>query len=86
LLTEDKLDARGAIDQLLAFTGGHPQRTLLLAHHVYNLLDASDPADDLATAAIDLGLAETRDAHQAVWDSLGRVGRIVLLAGWLRRR
>jgi hypothetical protein len=33
-----------------------------------------------ATAAIDLALAETRDAHQAVWDGLGRVERIVLLA------
>lgn len=80
LLTADKLDADGAIDELLAFTGGHPQRTLLLAHHVYNLLDASEPVEDLAMAAIDLGLAETRDAHQAVWDGLRRVERIVLLA------
>ena len=29
---------------------------------------------------MDLALAETRDSHQAVWDSLGRAERIVLLA------
>jgi hypothetical protein len=39
-----------------------------------------DPADDAALAAIDLALAETRDAHQAVWDGIGRVERVVLLA------
>jgi uncharacterized protein len=80
LLRADGLDDGGAVDELLAFTGGHPQRSVLLAHHLYNLLDRPDPGDDLAAAAIDLGLAETRDAHQAVWDGLGRVERIVLLA------
>jgi hypothetical protein len=80
LLRADGLDAGGAIDELLAFTGGHPQRTVLLAHHLYNLLDQRDQPEDLASAAIDLALAETRDAHQAVWDGLGRVERIVLLA------
>jgi uncharacterized protein len=80
LLQADGLNAGGAVDELLAFTGGHPQRTVLLAHHLYNLVDGSSHADDLAVAAIDLGLAETRDSHQAVWDGLGRVERIVLLA------
>jgi hypothetical protein len=68
------------VDELLAFTGGHPQRTVLLAHHLYNLLDQPSQPEELATAAIDLALAETRDTHQAVWDGLGRVERIVLLA------
>jgi hypothetical protein len=80
LLPAGGRDAGSAVDELLAFTGGHPQRSLLLAHHLYNLLDGADRPDDLAPTAIDLGLAETRDAHQAVWDSLGRVQRIVLLA------
>jgi hypothetical protein len=48
--------------------------------HVYNLLDQPGQPEDLATDAIDLALAETRDAHQAVWDGLGRVERTVLLA------
>jgi len=86
LLAADGLQADGAVDELLAFTGGHPQRTVLLAHHLYNVLDSparpEDPAlpEDPAFAAIDLALAETRDAHQAVWDGLGRVERIVLMA------
>ena len=39
LLTAAGLDPAGAVDKLLAFTGGHPQRTILLAHHLYNLLE-----------------------------------------------
>ena len=80
LLTAEGLQADGAVDELLAFTGGHPQRTLLLAHHLYDVLDSPGPPEDPAAAAVDLALAETRDAHQAVWDGLGRVERIVLLA------
>jgi len=80
LLPADNLNAGSAVDEVLAFSGGHPQRTVLLAHHLYDLLDRPDPPEDLAAAAIDLALAETRDAHQAVWDSLGRVERIVMLA------
>jgi uncharacterized protein len=62
------------------FTQGHPQRTLLLAHHLYNLLESPKPPADLAAAAIGLALAETRHAQQALWDGLGRVERIVLMA------
>jgi len=80
LLSADGLDAAGAVDELMLFTRGHPQRTLLLAHHLYNLLEESQPPDDLAATAIELALAETRDAQQALWDGLGRVERIVLMA------
>ncbi len=81
LLSTDGLDAGSAVDELLSFTKGHPQRTVLLAHHLYNLLETPEPPDDLAAAAaIDLALAETRDAQQALWDDLGRVERIVLMA------
>jgi uncharacterized protein len=80
LLSADGLDAATAVDELMLFTQGHPQRTLLLAHHLYNLLEDSQAPDDLAAAAIALALAETRDAQQALWDALGRVERIVLMA------
>ena len=80
LLAADGLRSVGAIDELLAFTGGHPQRTVLLAHHLYNLLDSADPPEDPVLAAVELGLAETKDSHQAVWDGIGRVERIVLIA------
>jgi hypothetical protein len=68
-----------AVDELLAFSGGHPQRTMLLAHHLYDVLDDGD-GDDPALEAIDRALTETRDAHQALWDALSRVERIVCLA------
>lgn len=80
LLSACGLDAGDAVDELLAFTEGHPQRTVLLAHHLYNLLEIPRSPDDLAAAAIDLALAETRDAQQALWDGLSRVQRIVLMA------
>ena len=80
LLITDGLSAGGTVDELLVFTGGHPQRTVLLAHHLYNVLDSPRPPDDPALAALDLALDETRDAHQAVWDSLSRAERIVLIA------
>jgi uncharacterized protein len=79
LLHKDGLDGDRAVDDLLAFTRGHPQRTVLLAHHLYNILDSDSRAEDPAATAIKLALEETSDAHQAVWDGLGRVERIVLV-------
>jgi hypothetical protein len=80
LIAADGFDAVGTVDELLAFTGGHPQRTILLAHHLYNLLEEGGRPDDLAAVAIERALAETRDAHQALWDGLDRNERLVLLA------
>jgi hypothetical protein len=80
LFTADGLQAGSAIDELLVFTGGHPQRTILLAYHLYNLLDQGEEGDDPAVASIDVALKETRDAHQALWDPLGRNERVVLMA------
>lgn len=79
LLTRDGLQADTAVDELLAFSGGHPQRTVLLAHHLYNVLDSGTSSADAPAVAVDLALEETRDAHQAVWDSLSRVERIVAM-------
>jgi DNA-binding transcriptional ArsR family regulator len=80
LLAADGFRAEGAVDELLAFTGGHPQRTVLLAHHLYDQVGRPYPPELPVRAAIESALAETYDAHQAVWDSLGRVERVVVLA------
>lgn len=83
LFSAEGLDPGDAVQRLLAFTSGHPQRTMLLAHHLFDLLDAGDAGDageDPAAAALDRALAETRDTHQAVWDGLGRAERLVVLA------
>jgi hypothetical protein len=79
LLVNDGLEPVDAVDEILAYTGGHPQRTILLAHHLYNLLEQPDHPDP-APAALELALAETRDALQALWDGLDRNERLVLLA------
>lgn len=72
--------AGDAVDELLAFTRGHPQRTMLVAHHLYAILDAEAPVEEPALQAIERALRETRDAHQALWDGLPRVERIVCVA------
>jgi len=79
ILARDGLDPGSAVDELLVFSDGHPQRTILLAHHLYELLDGETP-DDPASSAVDLALAETADALQTVWDGLDRNERVVLLA------
>src|SRR3954470_5108551 len=81
VLGEAGLDAGDAVDRILEFTGGHPQRTMLLAHHLYEVLSEDVPApDDPAAVALQRALDETRDAHEAILDGLGRPERIVLLA------
>jgi uncharacterized protein len=80
LLTAEGLEPGGAVDRLLAYTGGHPQRTILLAHHLCNVLEQGPGEEDPTALALDLALEETRDALQALWDGLGRNERLVLLA------
>jgi predicted protein tyrosine phosphatase len=80
MLRADGFEANGAVDELLAFTAGHPQRTILLAHHLYELLDRGESLDRPAAAAIDLALTETADALQALWDGFDRNERVVLMA------
>jgi hypothetical protein len=80
LLRAEGLEAADTVDRLLAFTGGHPQRTMLLAHHLFALLDSGADVDDPGAAALEHALEETRDAHQAAWDGLGRAERLVLLS------
>jgi hypothetical protein len=73
------LDA-AAVQRLVALAAGHPQRTILLAAHLFDLTEEGDDAPDLAAAALERALDETRDVHQAVWDTLRRAERAVLTA------
>ena len=80
LFIAEGLEVNGAVDELLAFTGGHPQRTILLAHHLYELLDRGEDPDHPSAAALNLALRDTADALQALWDSFDRNERVVLMA------
>lgn len=84
---EDALRAAGllerapdAVTELVGFTAGHPQRTMLLAHHLYEVLDESVDAPSPASEAIARAIDETGDGHQALWDALERNARVVCLA------
>lgn len=80
LLTAEGLDPGDGVDRLLAYTAGHPQRTILLAHHLHNVLERAEGDGEPVAIALELALEETRDAHQALWDGLGRNERLALLA------
>lgn len=69
-----------AVRRIVELAGGHPQRTMLLASHLFELTDQGHQATDLAALALERALAETRDVHQGVWDSLRRTERAVLTA------
>ena len=70
----DPDDVRRVVD----LCEGHPQRTMLVAHHLFELTSAGRDAPDLAALALELSLAETTDVHRTVWDSLSRADRAVL--------
>lgn len=71
--------ADGLVD-IVAFGDGHPQRTMLLAHHLYNVLAAERAPNRPAATALELALAETADVHQAIWEGLDRAERAVVTA------
>jgi hypothetical protein len=72
----DSDDVRRVVD----LCRGHPQRTMLVAHHLYELTAAGEDAADVAGLALERALAETADVHRTVWDSLSRADRAVLAA------
>ena len=64
-------DIGNALDPLLAFARGHPQRTMLVAHHVWELVPEGSVADEAAFLdARDAALAIAEPALRARWESL----------------
>ena len=73
------LDA-DAVRRIVDLGAGHPQRTMLLAAHLFDLSDRGDGGPDPAAIALDRAVDETRDVHQAVYDGLRRAQRAVVTA------
>ena len=70
-----------ALDPLLELTGGHPQRTMLLAHLLWERTGTGKAATEEAwVAAAERGLAEVRDELRAVWTGLSAGQRRTLTA------
>jgi hypothetical protein len=59
---------------LVQFAEGHPQRTMLLAHHLFERLDRGagwpGAGEDPAADAVDAALAELDDLFASVWTGL----------------
>jgi uncharacterized protein len=64
-------DIGNALEPLLAFTRGHPQRTMLVAHHLWELVPRGSTADEAAFVdARDAALAHAETALRARWEAL----------------
>ena len=64
-------DVGAALDPLLAFARGHPQRTMLVAHHLWELVPPGGVCDEAAfVEARAQALAHAEPALRARWESL----------------
>ena len=80
-------DVGNALDPLLAFTRGHPQRTMLVAHNLWELVPRGSTAQEEAfVAARDRALAQAETALRARWESLAVNEQRVSLALATRTR
>ncbi len=63
-------DSGSALDPLLTFTRGHPQRTMLLAHHLWRQTAEGGSADERAwESALKSALGEGQQVLRARWES-----------------
>lgn len=70
--------APGLVAALVSFTEGHPQRTMLVAHHLFEAVEAG--AVEPLASAVDGALDEVADALAATWEGFGRLEQILVAA------
>lgn len=74
-------DPGSALDPLVAFTRGHPQRSMLLAHQLWHHTARGAVADETTwLAAQEAALADAAKLMRAIWRSLPLTERRVALA------
>lgn len=67
------------LEALLDLAQGHPQRAMLLAHHVFERTAAAQVADEQVwAAASDAALTELEESFEVQWRALSRPERAVL--------
>jgi hypothetical protein len=74
-----------ALDPMLEFTRGHPQRSMMLAHYLWERTQRGSSADEEAwISALDQAVADTTQLMRAIWRGLPtnerRVARAVAAA------
>jgi hypothetical protein len=73
--------APAALGLVLDAAGGHPQRTMLLAHHVWEQTPAGATADEATFGdAVTAAMAELNDEFVVAWSALGAAERRLLVA------
>jgi uncharacterized protein len=74
-------DIGSALEPLLALAQGHPQRTMLLAHELWELAPPGEAAtEETWQAAYESAMAQARDELRAIWTALPSGQRRVLTA------
>jgi hypothetical protein len=70
-----------ALGLLLDGAAGHPQRTILLAHHIWERTPAGDTADEATFAEAQSGaMAELNDEFVVAWSALSAAERRLLVS------
>jgi hypothetical protein len=78
---ETKRDATPALSALVDRAGGHPQRAMLLAHHLWERTPREGEASpEVWAETLDTVFFEHGEALQAAWDALGRTEQAVMAA------
>ena len=78
---EGKRDATPVLGALVGVVAGHPQRAMLLAHHLWELTPRGEEATpEIWREALEAVFAEHGEALEAVWDGLSRNEQSVLAA------
>ena len=75
-----------ALDPMLRFTRGHPQRSMMLAHYLWDQVPRGGSGDEAAwRSALDRAAADTSPSMGAVWNALPvnerRVARALAVVG-----
>lgn len=78
---ESRRDASPTLEALLRLARGHPQRAMLLAHHLWEHTPAGEQATpERWQSALQAVFDEHGEGLQATWDALGNRERAVLAA------
>lgn len=78
---ETRREVGGALEPMLDLAAGHPQRAMLLAHHLWEQTPTGKSADpEHWQATLTAVLTEQDDALRATWDSLEAKEQAVFLA------
>lgn len=74
-------DAGTALETLLDFVQGNPQRAMMFAHHLWAHTNSGGRADaETFSTTLEHVREEAADALQGTWDALGQADRAVLAA------